>query len=68
MRNYADRRFHAEAKNGAGKFPVPVLFALALCVAAAFSGCVANDVNAMPWATPDPNEASINLPGQFSRP
>lgn len=41
------------------------LAALALLVCA---GCVANDANAMPWAAPDPNESSINLPGAFTRP
>ncbi len=45
----------------------------ALCALAALAllflaGCVANDANAMPWATPDPNESSVNLPGAFTRP
>lgn len=48
-------------------FPAVVLFAFAL-LAIAMEGCVANDANAMPWAAPDPNESSINLPGAFSRP
>jgi len=57
-----------KSRKGAGRIPAPVLFALAFFAAALFSGCVANDMNEMPWAAPDPNEASINLPGQFSRP
>lgn len=44
------------------------LCALATLALALFAGCVANDANAMPWAAPDPNESSINLPGAFTRP
>lgn len=40
--------------------------ALAAFMLLALAGCVANDDNAMPWAAPDPNEASVNLP--FMRP
>ncbi len=32
-----------------------------------FSGCVANDQNLMPWAAPDPNDGSVNLPGSYFR-
>ncbi len=31
-----------------------------------FSGCVANDVNDMPWAAPSPNDGAIRLPGNFN--
>jgi hypothetical protein len=44
----------------------PSLLALAVLSLLALAGCVANDDNAMPWATPDPNESSVNLP--FTRP
>ncbi len=57
-----------DPRKGAGRIPAPVLFAIAFFAVALLSGCVANDMNEMPWAAPDPNEASINLPGQFSRP
>lgn len=48
-------------------FLILSLFACA-AFAALLQGCVANDENAMPWAAPDPNEASVNLPGAFTRP
>lgn len=44
------------------------LCALTALALALLAGCVANDANAMPWAAPDPNESSINLPGAFTRP
>ena len=48
---------------------LPILALLACAAAAALlQGCVANDQNVMPWAAPDPNEASVNLPGSFARP
>lgn len=47
---------------------VNALLALAALSLLALAGCVANDDNAMPWATPDPNESSVNLPGSFTRP
>lgn len=48
--------------------PSAALWALAAFALMLLSGCVANDANAMPWAAPDPNESSINLPGAFTRP
>lgn len=42
--------------------------AAAILLAALLAGCVANDDNAMPWAAPDPNESTVNLPGSFARP
>ena len=32
-----------------------------------FTGCVANDDNAMPWAAPDPRDGSITLPGYLGQ-
>lgn len=43
-----------------------VAFLFAMMAAMLLPGCVANDLNAMPWATPDPGEGSVNLPGNFS--
>lgn len=37
-------------------------------IAILLSGCVANDDISNPWAMPDPNDASVNLPGAFARP
>lgn len=51
------------------RFPVPGhLLALALLLVSMLAGCVANDDNSMPWAAPDPNESTVNLPGSFQRP
>ncbi|MBR0057046.1 MAG: hypothetical protein IJP66_06925 [Kiritimatiellae bacterium] len=52
---------------GALRAPLALL-PLALLALALLGGCVANDENAMPWAAPDPNESSINLPGSYARP
>lgn len=59
-------RHETKDGNAAAGFPAAVPLALALLLALA--GCVANDDNAMPWAAPDPNESSVNLPGAFTRP
>ena len=54
--------------NAAAVFPTAALLTLAAFMLLALAGCVANDDNAMPWAAPDPNESSVNLPGAFTRP
>ncbi len=54
-----------DVSNKDRRISVAVLFVSVLLLFF-FTGCVANDVNAMPWAAPDPNDGSINFPGMMA--
>lgn len=59
--------FTAQGLNGKSRRTLAAAFLVFAVLTIVFTGCVANDDNAMPWATPDPSEGSINLPGYMGR-